>query len=102
MSFLPSFPLVLFMDSYFYSDLVYGSDRWFLDTHLTHYRPAEFGKTVEHPAREVVPLDMMRGFVDDYAELTEDVVWLQGEVHADRKPVRSLLSLSLSFFLFSL
>jgi len=42
---------------------------------------------VNNPVVELVPAATMKGFIDDYSHYTEDVLFLQGEIHGDRKPV---------------
>lgn len=44
-------------------------------------------KNVVNPVKHVAPRDSIRGFVDDYYDLTEDVILVQGEIHYQRKPV---------------
>ncbi|KAG8910370.1 hypothetical protein FRC02_007240 [Tulasnella sp. 418] len=46
----------------------------------------EFAKTITEPIRQVAPIDRVRGFVDDYANITNKILYLQGEVHFPRKP----------------
>lgn len=33
----------------------------------------------------------MRGFLDEYGDLDADILFLQGEIHDDRKPVSKLV-----------
>ena len=46
----------------------------------------EMTKTVIEPVRHVAPRSMLRGWVDQFYDKTEDVLLLEGEVHLDRKP----------------
>jgi len=46
----------------------------------------DYVKHVALPIREVAPRHSLRGFVEDYADLTADVVLLTGEIHLYRKP----------------
>lgn len=55
-----------------------------------HLRPSEFSKAVNNPGYEVTPLNMMRGFINDFGHHTEDVLLVEGELHGDRKPVSFL------------
>lgn len=52
----------------------------------------DYVKHVVFPMREVAPRNSLRGFVEDYAHLTADVVLLAGEIHLYRKPVSILYS----------
>lgn len=47
----------------------------------------DYVKNVVNPIMQVAPRDSIRGFVDDYYHLTEDVLLLSGEIHYERKPV---------------
>jgi hypothetical protein len=51
----------------------------------------EMSKTVVSPIRQVAPRTSLRGLHDDYGHLTADVVLLEGEIHALRKPVSSTI-----------
>lgn len=42
---------------------------------------------MDRPVSELVPADIMRGFIDDFGHYAEDVLLVQGEIHSDRKPV---------------
>ena len=46
----------------------------------------EFTRTVTEPTRQVVLRGSIRGWVEEYGNLTEDVVQLVGETHLNRKP----------------
>lgn len=46
----------------------------------------EMTKTVVEPIRQVAPRSMLRGWVDQFYDKTEDVLLLEGEVHLERKP----------------
>ncbi|PVG00773.1 hypothetical protein CPB86DRAFT_754331 [Serendipita vermifera] len=46
----------------------------------------DYVKWVINPRIDVAPRDRIRGFVEDFAHLTEDVILLKGEVHLGRKP----------------
>jgi hypothetical protein len=48
----------------------------------------DFLKSVTEPIRQVAQRSSLRGLVDDYDHYTEEVLLLEGEVHAGRKPVR--------------
>ena len=39
-----------------------------------------------HPQIEITPRQHVRGFVQQFGNLTEDVVLLKGEIHLGRKP----------------
>lgn len=39
-----------------------------------------------HPQVEIAPRERVRGFVQQFGNLTEDVVVLKGEIHLGRKP----------------
>ena len=58
------------------------------------YSGWELEKTVIQPIKQVVPRSSIRGFKDDYNRVDTDVVLIEGEVHAGRKPV----SIALHFF----
>ena len=47
----------------------------------------DYVKNVVNPIKQVAPRDSIRGFVDDYYHITEDVLLLRGEIHYERKPV---------------
>ena len=47
----------------------------------------DYVKNVVNPIKQVAPRDSIRGFVDDYYHFTEDVLFLRGEIHYERKPV---------------
>lgn len=44
-------------------------------------------KSVTTPEEEFAPYSWMRGFVDEYGNRTENVVYLPYEVHDRKKPV---------------
>ncbi|KAF9520537.1 hypothetical protein BS47DRAFT_1287025 [Hydnum rufescens UP504] len=46
----------------------------------------DFLKSVTEPIRQVAQRSSLRGLVDDYDHYTEEVLLLEGEVHAGRKP----------------
>ncbi|KAF8558511.1 hypothetical protein OG21DRAFT_1404996 [Imleria badia] len=46
----------------------------------------DYVKNVVNPIKQVAPRDSIRGFVDDYYHFTEDVLFLRGAVHYERKP----------------
>ncbi|KAF8321613.1 hypothetical protein DL93DRAFT_2051313 [Clavulina sp. PMI_390] len=48
--------------------------------------PAEFSKAVNNPVTEAAPIELMRGFANDFARYTEDVLLVEGEIHSNRKP----------------
>ena len=62
-----------------------------LTQHLFTCSGWELDKTVIQPIRQVVPRSSIRGFKDDYYHVDADVVLLEGEVHAGRKPVSIML-----------
>ena len=45
----------------------------------------DFTKTVIKPIRQVIRMSDARGWVQDYKASTQEMVWLQGEVHLGRK-----------------
>ena len=47
----------------------------------------DYIKNVISPIRQVAPRQTLRGFQEDYGSLTADVVYLEGEIHYERKPV---------------
>lgn len=47
----------------------------------------EYMKTVTESARQVAPRTLIRGFRDDFVDVADDVVLLEGETHLERKPV---------------
>lgn len=50
----------------------------------------EYTKSVVDPLREVAPKQSLRGFWDKYGSIQADVLYVAGEIHHDRKPVRVL------------
>lgn len=50
----------------------------------------DYTKHVALPIRQVAPRRSLRGFKEDYAHLTADVVLLSGEIHLYRKPVSNV------------
>lgn len=50
-------------------------------------------KTVIEGETRVGPMSLFRGFVEDFGHRTEDVLWIQGELHDFRIPVSSLAEL---------
>lgn len=50
----------------------------------------DYLKSVVQPIKQVAPRSSLKGLVDDYAHLDENVVLLEGETHLNRKPVRVL------------
>lgn len=46
----------------------------------------DYVKWVVHPQIEVAPIKNVRGFVQQFGNLTQDVVVLKGEIHLGRKP----------------
>lgn len=59
-------------------------------THLAIRLGMDYVKNVVNPTRMVAPRDSIRGFVDDFYNITEDVLLLKGEIHYERKPVSGL------------
>lgn len=51
-------------------------------------------KTVTKNSDEVAIISRMRGFLDEYGDLDADILFLQGEIHDDRKPVSKLVDSS--------
>lgn len=47
----------------------------------------DYIKNVVNPIRQVAPRDSIRALRENYGSLTTDVVYLQGEIHYERKPV---------------
>lgn len=47
----------------------------------------DFVKNVVNPIKQVAPRNSIRGFVNDFYNITEDVLLLRGEIHYQRKPV---------------
>ncbi|KZP16365.1 hypothetical protein FIBSPDRAFT_1047594 [Athelia psychrophila] len=43
-------------------------------------------KNVVWPIRDIVPIHTVRGFREDFSQMTEDAVLLAGETHYERKP----------------
>lgn len=62
-----------------------------------HRLGMEYIKSVTFPIKQVAPRETLRGLWEDYGHLTEDVVLLEGEVHYQRKPVRSSSSVCNQF-----
>ena len=46
----------------------------------------DYLKAVVDPVRQTAPLNRLKGLVDDYDHITEDVLVLEGETHLGRKP----------------
>ncbi|KAG8918191.1 hypothetical protein FRC02_002550 [Tulasnella sp. 418] len=46
----------------------------------------EFAKTITEPIRQVAPMERVRGFMEEYGNITAKILYLQGEVHIPRKP----------------
>jgi hypothetical protein len=49
----------------------------------------EFAKSVVNPIKQVAPRSRLRGMVEDYNEISTDILVLEGETHLGRKPVCS-------------
>lgn len=47
----------------------------------------DYTKTVVEPIRQVVPRHTLRGFKEDYEDISADVLLIEGEIHLGRKPV---------------
>lgn len=45
------------------------------------------------PILEVAPLSEMKGLINQWGNVMEEVLLIRGELHDQRKPVRSLLLL---------
>ncbi|KAL4065231.1 hypothetical protein J3A83DRAFT_4360512 [Scleroderma citrinum] len=52
----------------------------------------DYVKNVVDPIRQVAPRNSIRGFVDDFYNITEDVLLLRGEIHYERKPASLLFT----------
>lgn len=50
----------------------------------------DYLKSVVEPIKQVAPRSSLKGLIDDYADMDENVVLLEGETHLNRKPVRLL------------
>ena len=48
----------------------------------------DYTKTVIEPIKQAVPRSRVRAWVEDYSSVTAEVLFLEGEVHLGRKPVR--------------
>ena len=46
-------------------------------------------KSTVGPQKQITPREHIKGLVDDYGDITEDVLLLEGETHLSRKPVSS-------------
>lgn len=55
--------------------------------HHPSYRRDKLQKTVVTPTAEFAPISWLRGFVDEYGNRTESIVYLPGEIHNGKKPV---------------
>lgn len=65
-------------------------------TDLTLYtRWLEMTKTVTKNSVEVAITSQMRGFLDEYGDSDADILFLEGEIHSDTKPVNKFASRSL-------
>ena len=47
----------------------------------------DYLKSVVEPIKQVAPRSALKGLIDDYESVTEDVLLLEGEIHLYRKPV---------------
>ena len=47
----------------------------------------DYIKNVVNPIRQVAPRDSLRGFKEKFGQFAENVLYLQGEIHYERKPV---------------
>ncbi|KAG6331977.1 hypothetical protein ID866_7110 [Astraeus odoratus] len=52
----------------------------------------DYVKNVVNPIKLVAPRDSIRGFVDDFYDISEDVLFLKGEIHYERKPASLLFT----------
>jgi hypothetical protein len=50
----------------------------------------EYTKAVVDPIRQIVPRGQVRGFVEEYTIVDQEVLLLEGETHIYRKPVRPI------------
>lgn len=48
----------------------------------------EYVRTVTEPIKQVSLGERMKGWWDDYKDISEEVLLLEGETHYQRKPVR--------------
>ncbi|KAF7984549.1 hypothetical protein HWV62_13743 [Athelia sp. TMB] len=46
----------------------------------------DYIKNVVNPIRQVAPRDSLRGFKEKFGQFDEDVLYLEGEIHYERKP----------------
>ena len=49
----------------------------------------DFLKSPVEPQKQITPREHIKGLIDDYGDITEDVLLLEGETHLYRKPVSS-------------
>lgn len=73
------------------SSCIHGTEResnLFRSLHLlTLYRLGmDWTKTVVEPIKQVARYSAIRGFIDDFAWVSQDVMLLEGELHLGRKP----------------
>lgn len=47
----------------------------------------QFTKSVVEPIKQVAPMTVIKGFIEDYRNVTADIIFLEGEIHIDRRPV---------------
>ena len=47
-------------------------------------------KTITKNSVEVAIMSRMRGFLDEYGDSDADILFLEGEIHSDTKPVSKL------------
>ena len=57
----------------------------------------EFIKTIVWPLTQVAPRANLRGFVNDLAQRTEQIVLVSGEIHLERKAVGVVLDVCIPY-----
>lgn len=46
----------------------------------------DYLKSVVEPVRQVTPINRIHGWADDYSNVTDDILVIEGEIHLNRKP----------------
>ncbi len=49
----------------------------------------DYLKSPVEPQKQITPREHVKGLIDDYGHITEEVLHLEGETHLNRKPVKS-------------
>lgn len=57
----------------------------------------DYIKNVVNPIRQVAPRDSSRGLREDYRHVNAGVILLEGEIHYERKPIKSSFAVLVSF-----